>query len=329
MRNQGGFEGNGQTLRILAKLENFSKAHGSNLARRTLLGVLKYPVPYSNAANPKIVPSLSTIPTTIHLIDRKSSKPPKCYLDSEQAVVDWVLEPLQSQDRVLFTVVLDEKDEHGKAKEKSFDCSVMDMADDIAYGVHDLEDAIALKLITEDEFRSAVDLAACASFTEALRQKYPKEVGNDAYELVVKQLFGSSATRKHCINRLVHHFVSCLEIETRAEFQEPLLRYRVTMPEGHRRFLKALKRVVMNEVILSPSVQHLEFKGQAMVVSVFEALITEPQALLARDAYAKYSKSQNDPRVICDHVAGMTDAHLMKTYERLFSPREGSVFDKL
>src|SRR3546814_6886906 len=47
MRDHGGFEGNGQTLRILSKLELFSEGFGSNLTRRTLLGTLKYPVPYS------------------------------------------------------------------------------------------------------------------------------------------------------------------------------------------------------------------------------------------------------------------------------------------
>ena len=34
-------------------------------------------------------------------------------------------------------------------------------------------------------------------------------------------------------------------------------------------------------------------------------------------------------RVICDHISGMTDQFLLKTYERLFSPRMGSVFDRL
>ncbi|MER8732709.1 hypothetical protein NKH28_23220 [Mesorhizobium sp. M1227] len=32
--------------------------------------------------------------------------------------------------------------------------------------------------------------------------------------------------------------------------------------------------------------------------------------------------------MICDHISGMTDAFLLKTYDRLFSPRMGSVFDK-
>src|SRR3546814_6969219 len=50
MRDHGGFEGNGQTLRILSKLELFSEGFGSNLTRRTLLGTLKYPVTYSKLA---------------------------------------------------------------------------------------------------------------------------------------------------------------------------------------------------------------------------------------------------------------------------------------
>jgi dGTPase len=38
----GGFEGNGQTLRIIAKLEKYPEAHGMNLTRRAVLGVIKY-----------------------------------------------------------------------------------------------------------------------------------------------------------------------------------------------------------------------------------------------------------------------------------------------
>ena len=43
MREYGGFEGNGQTLRILGKLDKYTEKHGLNPTRRMLLGVLKYP----------------------------------------------------------------------------------------------------------------------------------------------------------------------------------------------------------------------------------------------------------------------------------------------
>lgn len=54
MRDAGGFEGNGQTLRLLARLENFSAGAGANLSRRSMLGVLKYPAPLSELANSAI-----------------------------------------------------------------------------------------------------------------------------------------------------------------------------------------------------------------------------------------------------------------------------------
>ena len=43
MRHHGGFEGNGQTFRILTRLEPYTPSWGMNLTRRTLLGVMKYP----------------------------------------------------------------------------------------------------------------------------------------------------------------------------------------------------------------------------------------------------------------------------------------------
>lgn len=102
MRDNGGFEGNGQTLRILSKLEKFSERSGANLTRRVLLGVLKYPVPYSKAFNEKLKPCLAKTTTYINIIDREKCKPPKCYMDSEQEIVDWILEVLHPQDRELF-----------------------------------------------------------------------------------------------------------------------------------------------------------------------------------------------------------------------------------
>jgi len=50
MRDHGGFEGNGQTLRIIARLGEFSANCGLDLTRRTMLGTIKYPAFYSATA---------------------------------------------------------------------------------------------------------------------------------------------------------------------------------------------------------------------------------------------------------------------------------------
>jgi len=333
MRDHGGFEGNGQTLRILSRLEKFSESHGANLARRTLLGVLKYPVPFSKTANPALRPATAQGPTALTLIDRVVSKPPKCYLDSEQDVVDWILQPLSPGDRARFTAFAPGGDKHNKPLHKSFDCSIMDLADDIGFGVHDLEDAVAMGLIGKAEFTRTVTPAACSVYLDWLREKYKGEAGNNVYGYFIDMLFSDDGRkRKRCISRMVNFLIGNCHIETLAEFDEPLLRYRAAMHPAPRAFLKELKDAVHQLVISSPSVQHLEFKGQRMVVSVFETFQTEPKAFLPRDTHALYQQAQGETarmRVICDHISGMTDSFLLKTYERLFSPRMGSIFDRL
>ncbi|MGU3495590.1 anti-phage deoxyguanosine triphosphatase [Xanthobacteraceae bacterium A53D] len=328
MRDNGGFEGNGQSLRILARLENFSATAGANLSRRSLLGVLKYPVPYSKAINPDLFPKLADGPTAIKVLDVKSCKPPKCYLDSEQDVVEWILSRFQASDREIFQKIIQKIGCHSKSQHKSFDCSVMDVADDIAYGVHDLEDAIAMGLVSKDAFSAALH-DRCPSFLDALKAKYPLESGNDVFLKFVEGLFGDGRSRKHSISRLVHHFVTAVKIIDLDEFYDPVARFRVNLHESQREFLDALQGLVVSEVIKTPAVQHLEFKGQEMVVSVFEALHADPDRLLPKDALARYRRANADSRLICDYVAGMTDTYLLRTYERLFSPRMGSVFDKL
>jgi len=330
MRNHGGFEGNGQTLRILARLENFSKANGSNLTRRCLLGILKYPVRYGRLVNPKLVPRLRGDASAIRIIDREACKPPKCHLDTEADVVEWILEPFSQADRDRFTSIELRPDGHAKPRFKSFDCTIMDVADDIAYGVHDLEDAIALGLITDRDFIQHVKPERCTSFLESPGMvRHAGRQGKPAFHVLVDDLFGGGDRRKHLISRAVGYLINSVELKQDTEFEHPLLKFQVALPEGPKAFLQALREIVTSLVITSPNVQHLEFKGQQMVVAVFEALMSEPKSFLPADAYANLEKSHGHPRVICDYVAGMTDHFLLKTYDRFFSPRMGSVFDRL
>lgn len=328
MRDSGGFEGNGQTLRLLSRLESFSRSAGANLTRRTLLGVLKYPAAYSRLANPECRPRLLEGYSVLNSIDVKASRPPKCYLDSEADVVEWVLDALNVPDREAFTACVEQPGWHARTLHKSLDCSIMDVADDIAYGVHDLEDAIAVGLVTAERFRSRVQREACGPFLDTLQQKYPEEPG-DPYEGMVQALFGGASIRKRYISRLVHYFLTSVRFVEHGQFAEPLLRHRVTLEAGARHVLDCLKDFIWEEVIRSPVVQQLEFKGQGMVVAVFEAFESDPERLLPVDVRERYLASGGDRRGICDYVAGMTDEHLLKTYERLYAPRMGSIFDRV
>ena len=332
MRDAGGFEGNAHTLRILTRLEHYSSKDGSNLTRRTLLGVLKYPVPYSKVNNDALSPCMNKHATSIRIIDRKKSIPPKCFLDTEQDVVDWIVNPLTDDDRRMFQTVNVCAEKHHKPRYRSLDSSIVDVADDVAYGVHDLEDAVALDLIPIDVFRDYVTEEKCGRFLDAMKSRRPFDEHSDIYDRFVKELFAGGKKRKRIVGELVNYFVTNTTIAEREQFKEPLIRYNACVDTEQRQFLTSLKDIVSREVIKSPSIQHLEFKGQKMVVSVFEALKSDPKSFLPADPCRHYEAAdsrQKRNRVICDYVAGMTDGFLIKTYDRLFSPRMGSVFDRL
>lgn len=323
MRDHGGFEGNGQTLRLLARLEAFSEGAGANLTRRSLLGTLKYPVSWSAAMNPRLRPKLVQ-GLSLDCVDVKASTPPKCYLDSEADVVDWVLDPLDAADRDKFTALSGQGERHARSQWKSLDCSIMDLADDIAYGVHDLEDAIALELVGPEDLAAALSKERISSFLGHIGHSANAP---DSIDALIAGLTGKEQRRKWIIGRLVNYFITSAEFAPDAGFAEPLLRHRVRLPAAPAALLDVLKRFVLDRVIHSASVQQLEFKGQTMVLAVFEAFLSRPDRLLAERWRQRLD--QDGPRAICDAVASMTDTSLLRSYERLFAPRMGSVFDRL
>lgn len=160
----GGFEGNGQTLRILSKLEKYSTNCGLNPTRRLLFGILKYPGSYNLLSSSDVNNIIrKNEGNPIWKVSKELSKPPKCYMDCEDDVVTWMFKPFNENDKRIFTSYKDGKfygdgeiKLHAKTIYKTLDASIMELADDISYGVHDLEDAIALRLITENKFMKVV-----------------------------------------------------------------------------------------------------------------------------------------------------------------------------
>lgn len=315
MRNDGGFEGNGQTLRILSKLEAHTEDFGLNLTRRTLLGILKYPVSYDAVVRMALPENDKQ-----HIV-AKNWKPPKCYMVSENDIVDWIFQPFDASDRKGITALKDQpnKTSHGKSKYHALDTSIMELADDIAYGVHDLEDAIALGFITRHDLES---LTVDALWSADLQIEITS---------LVKDLTDNSCSRKRAIGALVNAFISSTELSYVAGFHHPLLKYNIKFSEPASQFIEQLKGLVSKRVIKIPQVQTLEFRGQKLIIDLFNALESDPLRLLKLNFQELYSRADvsEKKRVLCDYIAGMTDEYATRMYERLFMPRHGQVFDRL
>ena len=322
MADYGGFEGNGQTLRILTLLESHSPENGLDLTRRTLLGVLKYPVPYANLCKTS---SPDATDKSVNLNFQQTWKPPKCFLDTEQEVFNWILAPLSNTDQVHFCeYTRPTTQSHGRSLHKALDTSLMNLADDIAYGVHDFEDGIVLRLLTREHWQ------------EVAQQLDPKWAEKNNLLQIETMLFtrtdNSGYSRRQGVGALVHALISSAELKLNDEFEEPLLGWNVILPEEPQRFLKALKETVSRHVIQLNTVQAATFKGRKIVLSLFDALSAEPEMLLPSSFQLLWKEAKSDlqqKRIICDFIAGMTDQYANRFYERLFLPGHGSVFDRI
>lgn len=318
MHEFGGFEGNGQTFRILTKLEAYSERFGMNLARRSLLGVIKYPNFMSNLTNHAVMGE--QINHRFSKVKSSEWHPPKALFDCDRDIFDWVLSPLSLEDKSNFMIYSETVDKHSKTQHKSFDCSIMELADDIAYAIHDLEDAIAMRLVDESTFAAEVT-------EDIISLQVPWLTDN--IKLLQSALFSTHTfKRKNAIGALVNVFITAVYIDKKNLFEEPILDYRAMLPKQLEKALLVFKSYVFKHVIRKPDIQQLEYKGQQIVMALFDAFSTEPLRLLPPNTASRWQQaddlsSQN--RIICDYISGMTDEYANRVYSGLFLPKAKSI----
>lgn len=320
MRDHGGFEGNGQTFRILTGLEPYTEFYGMNLCRRTLLGVLKYPALYSSLHHENKPVEV----TSFRQLKPADWPPVKGIFDDDSAILDWVLAPLSGADRTLFqqTDVVGEG-RHQRTRHKSLDCSIMELADDIAYAVHDLEDAIVMGIVTSNQWQDDV--------ANKLRISEDRWISQE-FSVIGDKLFSHHHhLRKDAIGTLVNGFVTAIDLLENEAFTDPLLRFNATLDKHFSRALEVLKQFVYTYVICKPEIQMLEYKGQQIVMELFEAFESDPKRLLPSHTQARWRRVTNEGlnshRVIADYISGMTDEFASRLHQHLFNPKMGSMIE--
>ncbi|MFU2047668.1 anti-phage deoxyguanosine triphosphatase [Avibacterium gallinarum] len=312
MRDHGGFEGNAQTFRLLTKLEPYTANVGMNLTRRTLLGVVKYPaiLDCSSPQYGEILPQGSENPLYAKIADWK---PGKGIFRDDLEMFHWLLSPLSEKDRQLFQQFSEARvtpQQTLKTRYKSLDCSIMELADDIAYGVHDLEDAIVVGVIHLHQWQ------------EALQQlkNSPSQWIKQNIDSLSKKLFSAHHyERKNAIGALVNYFITNVRWKINPEFDDPLLRYNAELPEDVISVLNVFTDFVWQYVIRDVNTQRIEYKGQRMLTEMFQIFESDPERLLPRNTAVRWKNAEPNQkkRIICDYIAGMSDAYAMKVYQQL------------
>lgn len=308
MSEYGGFEGNAQTLRIISKLGKYSEENGMNLTRRACLGVLKYPCSFTELWNPS---KKRHRVSQFQNMNQAEWLPPKCYFDEEQEMVDWILQEFSKNDQSAFRQFTKRINENHTAIYKSFDCSIMDLADDISYSVHDFEDGLELGAFSEELKQNLIETI----FRNEKFTFYLKKV--KAYDESTIAKLKKLKEPKKFISVNVGFLIHNIEIDKHTiEFDCPYLQYKVKLNAEAYEILKAFTTLVWDNIIISAHNLDIIQKGQNIVCTLFDLFVNNKD-LLPKTTKEKFERESNKHRVICDYISGMTDRYAMNLYSKI------------
>jgi dGTPase len=197
----------------------------------------------------------------------------------------------------------------------SLEAQVADLADEITYYTHDLDDAVDFEILSpeqledNDVWRNS-HRAVLARYTSAREPELHKLIIRDIIDNEVHDLVLSSA------ESIAESGVQSAD-EVRRQ-RAPLIRYSNELAEANR----ALRKFLYQNVYYHPHVSELNRRACEMLRRVFEAYLAVPDRL-GEGAMRRIEK-EGLHRTVCDYVAGMTDRYLMEEYVRM-AGRGGSL----
>jgi dGTPase len=297
----GGFEGNAQTLRLLTRLEpKVFGAHGEsfglNLTRASLDASCKYPWPEdSSVADP-------------------SGRAKFGFYADDVAAFDWL--------------------RRGAPERRlCIEAQVMDLSDDIAYSVHDFEDAV---------FSGYIDVAALSSrvdhdgLVSSMYEWIGGAISHDELIAAFDRLdtldvwFDSwnggrldQGRLKNLTSQLIGRFSGAAVNATRAAHpQESLIRFAgsVVVPREIQAEIAVLKGIVAAFVMSTTTRRPIYTQQRQVLTLLADVLLAAGDEHLDPGFQEDWRTAADDARrkrVIVDQVASLTDQSALAWYERL------------
>jgi dGTPase len=194
----------------------------------------------------------------------------------------------------------------------SLEAQIANLADEITYYSHDLDDGLDFQLITAAQL---AELEVWTPSFEEVRKHFPRLRGRELHSYVIRSIIDRqvqdviSTSAKEIAKAGVQ---SVEEVRRRAR---PLIRYSAKLLRAN----KKLRRFLYENLYYHPRVAAVNQRACGMLRDVFEAYLATP-ALLGK-ATAKRIDKDGLQRAVCDYLSGMTDRYLFEEHARLFPAR--------
>jgi dGTPase len=196
----------------------------------------------------------------------------------------------------------------GEYRFPSLEAQIADLADEITYYSHDLDDAVDFQILSPVQLEKN---AVWSDSTHRVQLRHPearepelhKLIIRDIIDMEVQDVVGSSA-------RAIHDAAVSSADDVR-KHRTRLVCYSAAVKAKN----SELRKFLYKNVYYHPRVAEVNERACEMLRRVFEAYVLKPAQL--GDAAARRIEAEGLHRTVCDYIAGMTDRYLIEEYARL------------
>ncbi len=192
----------------------------------------------------------------------------------------------------------------------NIETQIANVADELAYTAHDLDDGLRSKMITP-QMLSGIELweVLCANVNW-----HGGSLDDLSRHTMIRQLIGMeiddvlSNTESHLSNH---------SLRTAEDVQKMPHNIVGFSSDMHRRN-RALKDFLFKNLYRHYRVQRMSFKADRILEDLYTTYVKEPTIL---PDHVQVNLDKNVPeRVVCDYIAGMTDRFAIDEHQKLFDP---------
>ncbi len=209
-----------------------------------------------------------------------------------------------------------------KRQQPSLEAQIANVADEIAYNNHDLDDGLRAGLIELDEL---LEVPLFAREHHAVTTLHGNLGGRRLVHEIVRRMINHVVV--DLIETTTQHIreASPNDIESVRALAAPLVGFSDGVAAEH----LELKRFLREHVYRHFRVLRMTNKAQQVVRGLFETFFARPELLpkehhLAAKQMERESADAGRARAVADYIAGMTDRYAIGEYERLFDPAKRS-----